>query len=154
MNVLNAIRKYRKSLLFLILLIYLSVVYLPLILKGGIIVDDWGNLGQNWYCTHFLNCYLDWFPLFSNRPLAPIPIVLSTMLFGMHVKGYLALNSLVYLGSLGLLAYLLKRVIGALPALGFFMLAAVPVIAMPIVSSPINCLVQNTSFLYLSLIHI
>ena len=148
MNVLNAIRQYRKSLLFVALLIYLSVVYLPLILKGGIIVDDWGNLGQNWYCTHFLNCYLDWFPLFSNRPLAPIPIVLSTMLFGMHVKGYLALNSLVYLGSLGLLVYLLKRVIGALPALGFLMLAAVPVIAMPIVSSPINCLVQNTSFLY------
>ena len=148
MNLLNNIRQYRKSLLLVVLLIYLCVLYLPLILKGGISVDDWGDLGQNWYCTHFLNCYLDWFPLFSNRPLAPIPIVLSTMLFGIHVKGYLALNSLVYLVSLGLLSYLLNRVIGAIPALGFLMLAAVPVIAMPIVSSPINCLVQNTSFLY------
>jgi hypothetical protein len=129
-----------------LLLLYCSLLYGPLILHGGIIVDDWGDLGQNLDCTEFLDCYLNWFPFFSNRPLAPIPLVLSTLAFGVQFWAYLALNAAVYLLAISMVAVVVNRLLGALPALGFWMLAAVPIIAMPVITSPINCLINNTSF--------
>lgn len=88
----------------LVALIYLGILYVPLMMYGGIIVDDWGNIGQDLYCSNLFECYLGWFPLFSNRPLAPIPIVITTMLFGLSFYAYLIFNSLVYLVAIGLLA--------------------------------------------------
>ena len=94
---------------------------------GGIIVDDWGNIGQDYYCSNFFECYLGWFPLFSNRPLAPIPIVITTMLFGLSFYAYLIFNSLVYLAAIGLLARELRYWLGQLESQFFFLLAATPV---------------------------
>jgi hypothetical protein len=134
-----------------LLLLYCALMYGPLIWQGGIIVDDWGDLGQNLGCGTFLDCYLSWFPLFANRPLAPIALVLSTLAFGMHFWAYLAFNAVVFLSGVSVLAVVVNRVLGTLPALGFFLLASVPIIAMPIVASPINCLVNNSSFLFWAL---
>jgi hypothetical protein len=134
-----------------LLLFYCALMYAPLIWQGGIIVDDWGDLGQNLDCGTFIDCYRSWFPLFANRPLAPIALVLSTFAFGMHFWAYLAFNAAVFILGLGLLAVVVFRVLGVLPALGFFLLASVPIIAMPIVVSPINCLVNNSSFLFWAL---
>lgn len=131
-----------------LLLLYCALMYAPLIWQGGIIVDDWGDLGQNLDCGTFLDCYRSWFPLFANRPLAPIALVLSTFAFAMHFWAYLAFNAAIFLSAVGLLAVVVFRVLGVLPALGFFLLASVPIIAMPIVASPINCLVNNSSFLF------
>lgn len=131
-----------------LLLLYCALMYAPLIWQGGIIVDDWGDLGQNLDCGTFMDCYRSWFPLFANRPLAPIALVLSTFAFGMHFWAYLAFNAAVFLSGVGLLAVVVLRVLGVLPALGFFLLASVPIIAMPILASPINCLVNNCSFLF------
>ena len=115
-------------------------------MQGGIIVDDWGDLGQNLDCTEFLNCYLNWFPFFSNRPLAPVPLVLSTLAFGMQFWAYLAFNAAVYLLAISMVAVVVNRLLGVLPALVFWILAAVPIIAMPVLTSPINCLINNASF--------
>ena len=137
---------YRPIIIGGILALYCAILYLPLILKGGIIVDDWGELGQNLDCTELLDCYLNWFPFFSNRPLAPVPLVFSTFAFGLQFWAYLAFNSALYLCGISMLAIIINRLLGALPALGFWMLAAVPIIAMPVLTSPINCLINNTSF--------
>ena len=139
--------KYRPLVIGGLLLLYCAMMYAPLIWQGGIIVDDWGDLGQNLDCGTFIDCYRSWFPLFANRPLAPIALVFSTFAFGMHFWMYLVFNALVFLVALGILAIVVRRVLGNLPALGFFLLASVPIIAMPIVASPINCLVNNSSFL-------
>jgi hypothetical protein len=148
---LNLIKRptivYRPLAIGGLLLVYCTLLYLPLILQGGIIVDDWGDLGQNLDCGTFIDCYRSWFPLFANRPLAPIALVLSTFAFGMHFWAYLAFNAVVFLSGIGILAVVVFRLLGALPALGFFLLASVPIVAMPILASPINCLVNNSSFL-------
>lgn len=138
---------YRPIIIGLLLAIFCTILYLPLILHGGLIVDDWGQLGQNLECVNLLDCYLNWFPFFSNRPLAPVPLVLSTFAFGMTFWAYLAFNAGLYLAAITMLAVVLNRLLGTLPSLGFWMLAAVPIIAMPVFVSPINCLINNTSFL-------
>jgi hypothetical protein len=139
--------KHQKLVFTFIALLYLGILYIPLIMHGGIIVDDWGNIGQDLYCANLLDCYLGWFPLFANRPLAPIPIVITTMSFGLSFYAYLIINSLVYLMSIGILSWQLRHFLGLRESQFFFFIAAIPIIAMPIVVSPINCLVNNTSLL-------
>lgn len=146
-NWISILRAHPQCVIVILLVLYCALLYSPLIVQGGIIVDDWGDLGQNLDCGSFIDCYRSWFPLFANRPLAPIALVSSTFAFGMHFWAYLAFNAAVFLSGLGILALVVRRVLGNLPALGFFLLASVPIIAMPIVASPINCLVNNSSFL-------
>jgi hypothetical protein len=69
------------------LIAFCLAVYIPLIMYGGIIVDDWGDIAHNLDCNGFFHCYQTWFPLFSNRPLAPLPITASTFLFGTFLFG-------------------------------------------------------------------
>lgn len=141
------LQAYPHRIIGIALLFYIALLYLPLILQGGIIVDDWGDIGQNLDCGAFMECYRSWFPLFANRPLAPFALVFSTFAFGMQFWAYLAFNAVVYLTAISLVATVLYRILGSLPAVGFWMLAAVPIIAMPILTSPVNCLVNNSSFL-------
>ena len=80
---------------FLLLIAFFIAIYAPLIMHGGIIVDDWGDIAHNLDCNGFAHCYQTWFPLFSNRPLAPLPITVATFLFGTFFSGYLILNTAV-----------------------------------------------------------
>jgi len=124
------------------------LIYTPLLLWGGIIADDWGDIRQTWDCIGFLSCYKEWFPLFSNRPLAPLPITLSTMLFKLHYSWYVITNTFIYLSALGLSARAFSTFLGPFARLNFYILAAVPCIAMPVISSPINQLTATVAFLY------
>lgn len=135
------------------LLVALIVVslYSPLLLNGGIITDDWGDIFESINCNTFLQCYADWFPLFSNRPLAPLPITLTTRFFGTHYSLYLVTNSAIYLGALLITARTFTSLLSPLSRLIFILLAAVPCIAMPVIASPINQLTATVAFLYWAL---
>lgn len=126
----------------------LGAIYLPLILGGGIITDDWGDILESINCNSFWQCYGDWFPLFSNRPLAPLPITLATRLFTTHYSLYLITNSAIYLIALAVTAKSLSPFLSCFSRQIFFLLAAVPFIAMPVIVSPINQLTATVAFLY------
>jgi hypothetical protein len=125
-----------------------AYLYLPLILQGGIITDDWGDIYESINCSTFLQCYADWFPLFSNRPLAPLPITLTTRSFGTHYSLYLLTNSLIYLSALIVTSRTLHPFLSIYSRAVFVLLAAVPCIAMPLIVSPINQLTATVAFLY------
>lgn len=146
MPFLNSLRYKPYKWLFTVILV--GSIYLPLILNGGIITDDWGDIRQTWDCYGFFNCYKEWFPLFSNRPLAPLPLTLSTKLFAMHYSWYLIANSLIYFFALGFTSFALKPFLSTPNNQLFFFLAAVPCIALPLVASPINQLTATVAFLY------
>ena len=137
-----------RVLLGFLLLAFIGLLYLPLILKGGIIVDDWGDIAQSLGCTGFWACYGSWFPMFSNRPLEPLPITLFTFIFGLNIRYYLIANTTVFLAAIFLLALVVKKISNALTATTFVVFALMPVLAMPIVSSPINGSISNFSYLY------
>ncbi|MCE7530677.1 hypothetical protein [Polynucleobacter sp. IMCC 29146] len=141
----------KKSLSFcalFFLFCFLTSIYLPLIIYGGIITDDWGDIAHNLGCTGFWHCYQTWFPLFSNRPLAPLPITLSTFLFGTHMMGYLIANSFIYLLAIFITAKVILEINSLSSAIIFATIAAIPCIAMPLLTSPINQLTATISFLY------
>lgn len=131
--------------------IFLLAAYLPLIIQAGISVDDWGDIAHNLECTTFWNCYGAWFPLFSNRPLAPLPITVMTFALGSWYSGYLLINSLIYLAGIGICAKVLRIVISLPSAIVFTLFAAIPLIAMPVITSPINQSTATVSFLLWSL---
>lgn len=39
------------------LIAFCLAVYIPLIMHGGIIVDDWGDIAHNLDCNGFFHCY-------------------------------------------------------------------------------------------------
>ena len=125
-----------------------GALYIPLILGGGIIADDWGDILESINCNSFWQCYGDWFPLFSNRPLAPLPITLTTRLFTTHYTLYLLTNSAIYLLASAITAKSFFPFLSRFSRQVFFLLAAVPFIAMPVIVSPINQLTATVAFLY------
>jgi hypothetical protein len=131
--------------------IFLLATYLPLIIQAGISVDDWGDIAHNLECISFWHCYGTWFPLFSNRPLAPLPITVMTFALGSWYSGYLLINSLLYLAAIGICAKVLRVVISLPSAIVFTLFAAIPLIAMPVITSPINQSTATVSFLLWSL---
>ena len=129
------------------LIIYLLAVYGPLVMNAGISVDDWGDIAHNLDCNSFWHCYGAWFPLFSNRPLAPLPITVLTFIFGTWYSGYLIINCLIYLSAIGLCAKVIHTLAGYKSAIAFFVFAAIPITAMPVITSPINQSTATVSFL-------
>jgi len=125
-----------------------AALYIPLILGGGIITDDWGDILESIHCNSFWQCYGDWFPLFSNRPLAPLPITITTRLFTTHYALYLFTNSVIYLVAIGITARSFAPFLSSFSRQVFFLLAAAPFIAMPVIVSPINQLTATVAFLY------
>lgn len=132
---------------WLLLILFLLGAYAPLILKGGIIADDWGDIAQTLNCTGFYGCYGSWFPLFSNRPLAPLPITVTTLLFGLHTSWYLIVNTALYLGALFVTAKTIKAFLNPFATTFFIALGSIPIIAMPVVVSPINQSTATLAFL-------
>jgi len=150
---LNLTKILHPKLIWVLVSLFLAIVfilltYMPLILYGGIIVDDWGDIAHNLTCVNFSDCYLSWFPLFSNRPLAPLPITTLTFLFETNFSAYLICNTAIYLAAIYLFASVIKKIVTYEAALIFFLLASIPMIAMPLVSSPINQSTATVSFLY------
>ena len=127
--------------------LFLLIVYLPLILGAGISVDDWGDIAHNLECTSFWHCYGTWFPLFSNRPLAPLPITLLTFILGTWYGGYLLINTLIYLAAIIVCAKVITAIMNLRSAALFILFCAIPMIAMPVITSPINQSTATVSFL-------
>lgn len=147
----KTLKKIPPYIAWALLALFITGAYAPLILKGGIIADDWGDIAQNLICNGFLECYRSWFPLFSNRPLAPLPITSLTILFGLNISWYLVLNTLIYLLAVFITAYSVRTLFTSFAKIVFISLATIPVIAMPIVVSPINQSTATLAFLFWAL---
>ena len=147
MNNASFSARFRTGTLLALVGLFLMAAYLPLLLQAGISVDDWGDISHNLDCHSFVACYQSWFPLFSNRPLAPLPITVLTFAMGTWYAGYLWMNSLIYLVAIGVCAKVIRQLLNTNQAIIFVVFAAIPMIAMPVITSPINQSTATVSFL-------
>lgn len=133
---------------------FILIMYLPLLMNGGIIIDDWGGVAHNIHCESiFHSCFIEQYrstfvSVFTNRPLAAFPIVLSTVLFKTHFTWYLYLNTTLFLLSILISAYVIERIAGKIAAIIFAYVAAIPFISMPLVVSPINLMDSTQAYLF------
>lgn len=141
-------RTQKNNFLLVLLVFFLAATYIPLFIYGGIIVDDWGDISHNLSCLSFTDCYKAWFPLFSNRPLAPLPITALTFIFENNYAGYLIANTLIYFIAIALCAKIIYELCDYSAAIIFSAVASIPFIAMPLIASPINQSTATVSFLF------
>jgi len=133
---------------------FIFIMYLPLLIGGGIIIDDWGGVAHNFQCEGIFNsCFIDQYrntflSVFTNRPLAALPIVVSTILFKTHFTWYLYLNTTLFLSAILITAWVIDKLSGKIAAIIFAYVAAIPLISMPLVVSPINLMDSTQAYLF------
>lgn len=115
------------------------LVYASYVLWGGVIIDDWAvvyHLADSPRPPSLWQSYLGWFPLFSNRPLAPIALALTSHLFPGCPRGFILVNLGFWLGAILLSIAAVRPYQG--PAFGwlFLLLAAFPPISSTVIFSP------------------
>lgn len=148
------ITKHRLWIPAILWMVVMTIIYLPLILQGGIIIDDWGGVDSNFDCPSVFNvCILEryqdaFLAVFANRPLAPLPIVLSTVLFKTNFSYYLIANTAIFLIAVVVASMVISEMAGKIAAITFAFVAPIPLISMPLVVSPINLMDSTCAYLY------
>lgn len=137
---LNRLEKWaeefgRERLFFIIFGLLAVLFYLPYLVKGGLIYDDWSvwNLGAD-YST-FIGRYREYFLSFTNRPLAPIYYALISSFKGWY-PGYILVDIGCWIGMILVLYGIFKRTFGRTFASLFALLALVPSVSTTVIFSP------------------
>lgn len=128
--------KIRSGLLLLGIFACVIELYFPILSASGLMVDDWGQLKN--YKLEIWTQFKGFFPLWSNRPLGPVLLVIITRLFGMNESYYFVLNSSIFLSSIALLSVVISKEFGKFVSVVFFLLAIQPIISDTFTYSPIN----------------
>lgn len=139
--------KQRRG-LGLAMIVLTVALYGPYVLQGGFVCDDWAVWSRAYEYPGFWATYRSWFPLFSNRPLAPMLLAATGNLFGDWVTGYLLASLTFYGMAIGLTATVLRHRAGESAALVFVLLALCPSISSTLVFSP-GMQILGTSTLFL-----
>jgi hypothetical protein len=138
-------------------IIFVLLMYIPLFMDGGIILDDWGDIGANYECNSIFDyCFIEryrhaFIEVFANRPLAPLPIVFTTILFKTNFSWYLYFNTALLFASILITALVINRLVGQVSAMIFAFVATIPFISMPLVVSPINLTDSTLAYLFWSI---
>lgn len=111
------------------------LVFAPHILFSGFIVDDWSVVRSGLTRANFWDNYASWFPLFSNRPAAPLILSAVSLLAGSDPQGYIVANLTIWLASLILIAKVFARSFSNRFLAVFLSLATFPSIASTVIFS-------------------
>lgn len=124
-------------------------IYLPYVLRGGLVCDDWAVWSRAYEFPGFWATYRSWFPLFANRPLAPLVLAAAGNWLGGWVTGYVMVNLVFYGAAIGLTATVLHRRLGRGPTTVFVSLALCPSLSSTLIFSPgMQLLGTSTLFLW------
>lgn len=132
-------------------------LYLPFILDGGFIMDDWGYLKNAQDFPRFWDSVRHYFPLMWHRPLVPLVMTAETALLGQRPWPYILVNLLLWLGFVILLCRTLARRFGHFFGVVAAALGVAPVLSSAVVFWPLamtggtlSCLLWAISFALLA----
>ncbi len=121
--------RWRVALAYAALAALAAILYVPYILRGGYISDDWGFLKNAQDFPTYWSCVRHYFPLQYHRPLVPFVISAETLLVGNHPWVYILTNLLLWFGFVTFLCLALVKRLGHYFTIIVAALAAVPVLA-------------------------
>lgn len=124
-----------------------AVVFVPHLLHSGFISDDWGVVKSGLSIPRFWDLYVSWFPLFSNRPAAPLVLSVFSTLCGDQPGSYIVANLVLWLTSLIIIATVLRKFFSNRFMVVFLALASFPSIASTVIFSIAMQLVAVASLL-------
>jgi hypothetical protein len=140
--------KHRRGLGLAVSLLAMAV-YVPYVFWGGLVCDDWAVWSRAYEYPGFWATYRSWFPLFANRPLAPLILAAAGNWLGGWVTGYVLVNLAFYGAAIGLTAAVLYRRLGREAAIVFVLLALCPSLSSTLIFSPgMQLLGTSTLFLW------
>jgi hypothetical protein len=117
----------------------------PVLQGGGVICDDWGVLKHSSDHPGVVESYLHWFPLFSNRPLAPLVLSVAANVIGFRPRVYVWVQFGLWATGVALLCAALRDRVSRVWMPIFFTLACLPAISSTVLFSPIMQLVCSTA---------
>lgn len=139
--------KSSAKILSLSLMICLAI-YIPVIISGVFIVDDWGAIQQAIMHPNWVDNFLSYFPLFANRPLFPIFLVFFSELIQDRPSLYILINIVFWICVLYLSGRQYKRFIPQFSIPFFIIIGSMPVIASSVMFSPVMQLQTSISLLF------
>jgi hypothetical protein len=98
----------------------------PFLVGGGFVQDDWSVAQTALAHPGFVNTYAHWFPIFANRPLAPLMLSIAGNAFGAQPHPYALTQLVVWLCGVALLTAAVSRLLAPRVRPIFFALAALP----------------------------
>ncbi|HBG06017.1 MAG: hypothetical protein A2075_15640 [Geobacteraceae bacterium GWC2_58_44] len=125
-----------------------ALVFVPHLLHSGFISDDWSVVRSGLTTPGFWDRFASWFPLFANRPAAPLVLSFFSGLFGGWTHAYIAMNVTMWLASLILLARVLLRFLSLRFLVVFLALASFPSMASTVMFSLVMQQVALVSILF------
>jgi hypothetical protein len=105
------------------------MLYVPYVLQGGYVTDDWGHLKNAQDFPQYWRGVRHYFPLMSHRPLAPFVVTAQTALVGDRPWAYILVNLTFWFGFAALLCSALARELGQAFAVILAAFLTVPVLA-------------------------
>lgn len=142
-TLLKSLINRKNAVIFALLGAYFLIIYLPYILNGGFIVDDWGSIYHATQYSSFWEDFKNWFPFFSYRPLAPLFIAAFTRLFGALEYPYILMNLGLWTGTILITSKVLKKYTSEAFVVLFLMLALIPVISTTLIFSTVTQLLTG-----------
>jgi len=125
-----------------------ALIFTPHLLHSGFVSDDWGVVRSGLTIAGFWDLYASWFPLFSNRPAAPLILSVFSKLCGGEPGGYIIANLVMWLAGLIIIARVLLRFLSIRFVVIFLSLASFPSIASTVLFSVGMQLVGVASILF------
>lgn len=124
------------------------MLYVPYLLYGGFIVDDQAIAGVSANNAGFVMTYKTLFPQFANRPFAPLLFSITSNVFGDTIRPYLAINAIVWLSAIALIAWVIRRAVHLPAAMLFFIFGSLPIFSSTILFSPAVMIMGSFSVLF------
>lgn len=134
-NKMREFTKHPVATIFIFSTLFFVLVYGSYIMKGGFIYDDRAisYLGEAEY--NLSSAFSATFPLFINRPLAPLFYGLITRL-GTNPLTYILIDVCMWCSASIIIGLTLRRQIGNFPAQFFILFAGIPSFSTTLIFSP------------------
>lgn len=140
-----------KRLSLLLITAFAIIIYLPYIINGGFIIDDWHVVYNAFINKSYWATYYSWFPTFSNRPLVPFILAATGTTFKTEPAGYIITNLCFWFLAIITTNIALKKFVDHRFHILFTLFGLVPAIASTVIFSPGMQLVSTVSIFIWSL---